>query len=76
MHQVEISDLPVDESLCELLVCNVTVSDIPNWNRKETVAGRADHAKALRSVFKFFQVAGDGRDDHDYRAVFLVAPST
>jgi hypothetical protein len=75
LHQPGFNELSVDESPCELLVCNVAVFDIPERNKKETTAGGTDQFETLLGVFNSFHVVIHSREDYDSRAVVLVATS-
>jgi hypothetical protein len=66
----------LDESLCELLVCNVAVLDIPDWNRKELMASWADDFETMLLMIKLFGLVWDGWNDYETRAVLLVATDT
>jgi hypothetical protein len=74
-REAELVSRRLDESLSELLVCNVAVFDIPNRNRKETMAARAYHFEVVFLMIKFFGPVWDSRDNHDPRTVLLVATS-
>ena len=75
LHQPRTNVPPLDESLGELLVCNLTVFDTCKRNGKETMTGGADQFETLLGIFNPFQVVTDSRKNHDRRAVFFVAPS-
>jgi hypothetical protein len=75
LHQPGISGPCVNESPSELLVSNVAVFDISKRNRKETMTGGADQFEELLGMLSFLQVVSYSRDDHDSRAIFLVATS-
>ena len=75
MHAPGINGPSVNESSCEIFVCNVAVFDISEWNRKETMTCGADQFEMVLGIFNLLQVVSDSRDDYDSRAVFLITTS-